>query len=464
MEAICVVLRQLLVTHTYDFAGEIRLQKEGGAIGLEITAQIFMVWWDRQLIRKLDEVNIQLNLHEQYVDDTNVATKRTPIGARYHEGRITITEAAVNEDEGMPDDERTMKLIQAIANTIHPSIRMTIDYPSRNEEGKVPMLDIKMWIEELNGIYKILYEHYEKKMATKMVIHAKSAVPMQIKRTVLTQEMLRILLHCSTDLPWTTVQQHMSNFTLKMQYSGYEQAFRYDVAKSAINAYCTMRENEKNGIRPLYRQKTWHKAERLESKEREKNEWYKQGGFDSVIFIPSTPNEKLKRMYQNEIRKSGLRIKVVEKTGRTIKSRLQTSNPFKREGCARPNCFICTTTKKGNCTSESITYRIKCEGQDCRKNKYRGETAANGFTRGKKHMSDLISRNTNNSPLWRHCLEEHGGELQTFQMSVTGSYRNDAMLRQISEAVQIENTATDTLMNDRAEWNMTRVPRVTISN
>ena len=49
-------------------------------------------------------------------------------------------------------------------------------------------------------------------------------------------------------------------------------------------------------------------------------------------------------------------------------------------------------------------------------------------------------------------------------MSVTGTYKNDAMLRQIAEAVQIENTATDTLMNDRAEWNMTRVPRMTISS
>lgn len=93
-----------------------------------------------------------MNLHERYVDDTNVATKSTPIGARYHEERIVITEAAINEDQDIPDDERTMKLIQAIANTIHPSIRMTIDYPSRYEEGKVPMFDIKMWIEELNGI------------------------------------------------------------------------------------------------------------------------------------------------------------------------------------------------------------------------------------------------------------------------------------------------------------------------
>ena len=95
---------------------------------------------------------------------------------------------------------------------------------------------------------------------------------------------------------------------------------------------------------------------------------------------------------------------------------------------------------------------------------YRGETAANGYTRGKKHLADLRGMNITNSPLWRHCLEEHDGEVQAFQMSVTGSYKNDAMLRQITEAVQIENTATTgRLMNDRAEWNMTPLPRITIS-
>ena len=48
-------------------------------------------------------------------------------------------------------------------------------------------------------------------------------------------------------------------------------------------------------------------------------------------------------------------------------------------------------------------------------------------------------------------------------MLVTGSYKNDAMLRQIAEAVQIENSDVGTLMNDRTEWNMTPVPRSTIT-
>jgi len=48
-------------------------------------------------------------------------------------------------------------------------------------------------------------------------------------------------------------------------------------------------------------------------------------------------------------------------------------------------------------------------------------------------------------------------------MNVTRSFKNDAMLRQITEAVQIDNTEQGRLMNTRAEWNMTRVPRATIT-
>ena len=35
--------------------------------------------------------------------------------------------------------------------------------------------------------------------------------------------------------------------------------------------------------------------------------------------------------------------------------------------------------------------------------------------------------------VWQHCLAEHWGVMQNFEMSKTGSYRNEAMLRQINE-------------------------------
>ena len=465
VEAMKVVLKTLLESHTYDFASEIRRQKEGGAIGMELTgvvAQIFMVWWDREFRKRLRELEIQVELHERYVDDTNLVAEQTPLGARYDGESIMITEGAAKDDEGIPDDERTMKLLQAIANQIHPSIRMTIDYPSKYEDRKVPMLNLKISIEIVEGERRILYEHYEKKMATKAVIHASSAIPMKTKRTVLTQEMLQILLHCNRYVPQERVDHHLNNFTKKMQYSGYSKAFRHDVVISAKNAFRILKENEEQGIRPVNRPKDWHIEERREDREKKRLNWYKQGGFKSVLFVPTTPDSKLKQMYERAIRESKMKVKVVERTGKTLKSQLQRSNPFKENQCGREDCFICTTTTKGNCNAESITYKIECEGGDCTRT-YKGETSGNGYTRGKEHLDNLAAEDIKNSSLWKHCLIEHGGVKQEFRMSVTGTFRNDAMLRQITEAVQIDKTDPENRINDRAEWNRNRVPRSTIT-
>ena len=154
------------------------------------------------------------------------------------------------------------------------------------------------------------------------MIHARSAVSMQTKRTVLTQEVLRILLHCSKHLEWETVSEHVNKFLKKMQYSGYTQPFRFNVVKSALDAMKIIKDKEALGIRPVNRPKEWKWKERQEEKQRKKRTWYKKDGFDSVLFIPSTPGGKLKSIYQREIFKSRIRIKVVQKNGMTLKGQL----------------------------------------------------------------------------------------------------------------------------------------------
>ena len=464
-EALRIVLLTVLRSHTYEFAGQIKRQSRGGPIGMELTgvvAQVFMVWWDRQFKERLRQVRKQLKIHKRYIDDSNVVTPAIEKGIRYDGDKLVVSEQTFREDEGIPADKRTMLILQAIASYIHPSIRLTIDYPSNHADGKVPMLDVKMWFALINTQRRILYEHYEKPMCTKAVINAKSAVPTQTKRTVLSQEMLRILLHCSNYLPWETVCTHLNKFMMKLQFSGYSQPFRYNVAKSALHALETIREKERLGIRPVNRLKTWRRPERAARKVEKKKGWYKDGGFDSVLFVPSTPQSQLKRSYQKEIARSGLRIKVVERSGITLKSKLQVSNPFKPQRCGRDDCFVCSSEGTGNCNTEGITYEVKCLGDCAVKDLYKGESARNAYTRGHKHMSDLNGGSVSNSPLWKHCRDTHGSVMQDFQMKVTGTFRNDAMLRQISEAVQIDNTDPQRLMNTRAEGNMTRVPRATI--
>ena len=85
-------------------------------------------------------------------------------------------------------------------------------------------------------------------------------------------------------------------------------------------------------------------------RDRVKNEkllgWYKRGGYDSVMFIQSSPGSEMKRKFQAEVDRSNLRIRVVEKAGRSIKSALQRSDPFKSTTCGRDTCLVCETGER----------------------------------------------------------------------------------------------------------------------
>ena len=44
----------------------------------------------------------------------------------------------------------------------------------------------------------------------------------------------------------------------------------------------------------------------------------------------------------------------------------------------------------------------------------------NAYIRRYEHLKNLRGRNATNSPLWRHCLEVHNGEIQEFGMKNEG--------------------------------------------
>ena len=50
-----------------------------------------------------------------------------------------------------------------------------------------------------------------------------------------------------------------------------------------------------------------------------KKDWYKEGDYDSVMVIPATPGSALKKRYDQIVRGEGLKIRVVEKAGISIR-------------------------------------------------------------------------------------------------------------------------------------------------
>ena len=110
--------------------------------------------------------------------------------------------------------------------------------------------------------------------------------------------------------------------------------------------------------------KNWKREERREMKAAKKKNWYKKGGYKSVIFVPATPESELMKRFNKVVSASGIEIKLIEKSGKTLGEMLRTSDPRKERRCRRDDCPVCTTGGKGNCKTLDINYQMTCECDD----------------------------------------------------------------------------------------------------
>ena len=177
--------------------------------------------------------------------------------------------------------------------------------------------------------------------------------------------------------------------------------------------------------------------------------------------MPATPNSELKTILQYEIDRSEFKVRVIENAGLSIKQCLQKSDPFRGSHCLRNDCQVCGSGGSGRCDRTSALYRITCTECD---DVYYGETSRNAYARCREHGRALVEKDLEKSPLWKHCVLKHMGVIQEFRYDVVRTFKNDAMLRQISESVAISRVNPASTMNGRFEWNQPRVPRVHIFN
>ena len=105
-----------------------------------------------------------------------------------------------------------------------------------------------------------------------------SALSFSQKRTILTQECLRRLRNTKIELGPDIQKKHLDEFMLKLKVSKYSQKFRTEVLDSAIKAFEKMQQDDKNGLKPMYRSRDWN-AEERKSEARERS----SGGTQTII-------------------------------------------------------------------------------------------------------------------------------------------------------------------------------------
>ncbi len=459
-------VRVCLENHTYKVGDRIYLQGEGGPIGLELTgavSRVFMARWDKLYKKRVKNAGINMLLYERYVDDSNQVAEVPPLDMKYdREKRKMVKRKEHDETEDrereMEDDERLSEILKEIANDILPCIKMEADWPSQNPDGKLPILDMKVWTNEKG---EVLYKHYEKPMASKTVLHSQSAHPSHCKKSVHVQEIIRRLLNCSSKLSWEReTAPIVTEYMLRMKVAGYGERYRENVVRKALLIYRKKIEDDEKGIRPIFRHKFWRKKERKIEKERKKKEWGTRKGHIAPIFVPTTPNgilaKKMKEVADKQADK-GIHFNIVEVGGRTVKAEVQRSNPTETKGCTKPDCMGCNVErgKGGRCHRNNVNYEVECQLCEGEKAVYYGETSRNLYTRLVEHQkANRLERNSEESDdegfMRKHMRECHEGQERNFTAKVTHTNK-DSLTRQIREGVMIRRSQRRVL-NTKSEW------------
>ena len=161
-----------------------------------------------------------------------------------------------------------------------------------------------------------------------------------------------------------------------MMLAGHSEEFRDLITTRAVAKYLNSLDNhlkylDGSGGRRMYRTK----EERADQRKREggkasKADWFRKGGFTSVLNVPATQGsllaKEVAKVLQEYTSPDGLRPRVQERPGRSVKCILTKSNPFPTDTCGRS---LCPWNARGEkcqekCYKESICYVAFC--RQCR--------------------------------------------------------------------------------------------------
>ena len=114
---------KVLSNHYYSFNNKVYKQSKGGSIGSELTGEVsrvYMLRWDRKFLKKLDKLGWEVTLYKRYVDDILIAVRGVQPGVRYNpaKGNLEVVEGEIEGDLLIPEDQRTMKVLNDVANSI----------------------------------------------------------------------------------------------------------------------------------------------------------------------------------------------------------------------------------------------------------------------------------------------------------------------------------------------------------
>ena len=232
------------------------------------------------------------------------------------------------------------------------------------------------------------------------------------------------------------------------------------------------------------------------SKRKREEERKKEVRTVTVMFVPYTRRGELARRLREAEEdlgdQTGVKVKIVERTGRRLVDLLHKADPWQGQDCGRPKCLLCMTKLRTGkdlnqeCTKRCIVYQtwcISCEEKSKEKIEndetldekekkvklskiklftYIGESSRSIYERGLEHITALEEMKPD-SHMLKHYFDEHGEEEveeMIFGVRIL-KQASSAFNRQIAESVEIQNNLGHNILNSKSEYNRCALPRLT---
>ena len=292
-------------------------------------------------------------------------------------------------------ESRTRRIILDSMNSILDFLTFTLESPSDFPDGKLPTLDINVWIEAM----EIWYQFFQKPMSNNVVLQEKTALSDNVKLSSLTEEVVRRLKHTRYELPDSYRMDTLEDLSQRMSNSGHKPLYTKRILATGIAKFERMVRNSlldetDKEYKPLHQPSGRCKL-RMKKKAMAKENWFrgkeksedeKQAHISpkdgkplktktaqknlqatTVMFLPNTKGGiLLKKMKENEEKlaaMTGFKVSYTETAGTKL-GRIFSLDLAKDQPCGRPveKCSQCNTWGEGkpNCKARCITYESRC--------------------------------------------------------------------------------------------------------
>ena len=400
--------------------------------------------------------------YKRYVDDSNMLVIPSD--------EIKMKAEWKNKEEG-----NDAKLIAAecrkIADSISNMLKFEEDVGENHEDGKLPILDLKVWKTKEQNTIQIKHSFYKKPMASKYTLRKGTAYPLGNLKTVLVEETLRRLRNCSPEMPWEEKGKFLTEYAKEMKASGHNEKFRKEIMEKAVRIYKKDLEEHEKGNKDIYRSREDREEQMRKKGKTDKSNWFRkeeENPDTSILRVPYTNGGTLKRkinaVVQAGRKPKGTKTKVQEDSGDRLIHQLIKPDPFARDTCGRPECRTVTKgTKgpcKGTCWQQQVNYTVickKCEEKaekgEGKRSLYMGESSRGCNTRFQRELRKINPKA--NGYMHEHIEKKHDGNLNKEEFVINRhSVDKDVMRRIVRESIRIEAAEKDpsiTLMNRKEE-------------